>query len=668
MLFAYALKSTLILIAASLAALALGRRSAAARHLVWTAAAAALLALPLLTWLLPALRVPVASGSPAVFRVLAEAKAGAFGNAAAQGPDLPGLSRREVAGGAPTPGGLPWLAVLWAAGAAIAMARLLAAWLMVWRLRRTARPFPESAAAAALAESLGIRYPVEILETGRGSMPMTCGIFRPAVLLPAGAAEWSAASLRVVLLHELAHVLRGDVATHLLARIAFSLNWWNPLAWLGWRQIVKEGERATDDLVLVAGERPSEYAGQLLEIARGLQPRTAAAWAALAMARPSHLEGRLRAILDAGVNRRPAGRMAPLAAALAAILLAAPFAAVEAQDTAMPAEAEVLLRAAAAQKDYKMLDQAAAKYEALHQFDTARKLLESSLAIRGQVSGEQSAEYAAGLVKLGSLATRLARSQEADKDYTQAVSLGDRPEVSPALLYLGLEAYTAGNLSQADDLFQRLLNIDPNGPQAGPALTWLAGVRLHQPGRESEAEGLYQRALAVESPDGYDMRATLASYASFLRKQGRVEEAQQLRDRVSNGPAPPPQTGEVRLRAGNGALPPVPPPPSGSAQPALVPPGVYRVGNGVTAPKLIFKIEPSYDEGDRAAAIAGTVVLSVEIGPDGKARNMSVVRSLTPGLDQKAMEAVTQWQFQPGTKNGAAVTVQATIEVNFRLM
>ncbi len=415
MLFAYVLKSTVILIAAGLAALALGRRSAAARHLVWTAAAAALLALPLLTWLLPAVQVPVASeGAAAVFQVLAVGKASGPSGAAAAGAAEAGRHGQWMARGVNNaPDGLPWPVVIVAAGAALALARLLGAWLMVWRLRRAARPFAGSAAATALAESLGMRHPVEILESRQGSMPMTCGILHPAILLPAGAAEWSAVRLRVVLLHELAHVLRGDVATHLLARIAFSLNWWNPLAWFAWRQIVKEGEHATDDLVLAAGERASEYAGQLLEIARGFQPRTAAAWAALAMARPSHLEGRLRAILDGGVNRRPAGRMAPLAAALAAIVLAAPFAAVEAQDTAMPAEAEVLLRSAAGQHDYKMLDQAAAKYEALHQFETARRLLESSLTLRGQVSGEQSTEYAVGLMKLGNLAARLVRSQEA---------------------------------------------------------------------------------------------------------------------------------------------------------------------------------------------------------------------------------------------------------------
>ncbi len=230
-------------------------------------------------------------------------------------------------------------------------------------------------------------------------------------------------------------------------------------------------------------------------------------------------------------------------------------------------------------------------------------------------------------------------------------------------------AYTSGKYEVADDLFQRLLNTDPNGPQAGPALTWQAGMRLRQPGRESEAEPLYQRALAVESPDGYDAGATMAAYASYLRKQGRTEEAQELRDRVMAGaktPATAAQAGEVRLRNAPGEGSPVPPPLA--AQAAILPPGVYRVGHGVTAPKLTAKVEPSYDDGDRGAGIAGTVLLSIEVGADGRAHNASVVRSLTPGLDEKAIEAVMQWQFQPGTKDGAPVTVQATIEVNFRLM
>ncbi len=95
--------------------------------------------------------------------------------------------------------------------------------------------------------------------------------------------------------------------------------------------------------------------------------------------------------------------------------------------------------------------------------------------------------------------------------------------------------------------------------------------------------------------------------------------------------------------------------------------GVYRVGGGVSAPTLIRKVEPQYTEEARAARREGTVVLYVEIGPDGAATNIRVQRSLGLGLDERAIEAVKQWRFKPGEKEGQPVTVSATIEVNFRL-
>jgi TonB family protein len=96
--------------------------------------------------------------------------------------------------------------------------------------------------------------------------------------------------------------------------------------------------------------------------------------------------------------------------------------------------------------------------------------------------------------------------------------------------------------------------------------------------------------------------------------------------------------------------------------------GVYRVGGGVTAPALLHKVEPVYSEEARKAKYQGTVVLYVEVNPEGLATNVRVVRALGLGLDEKAIEAVRQWQFKPGTKDGKAVTVAATIEVNFRLL
>jgi protein TonB len=69
----------------------------------------------------------------------------------------------------------------------------------------------------------------------------------------------------------------------------------------------------------------------------------------------------------------------------------------------------------------------------------------------------------------------------------------------------------------------------------------------------------------------------------------------------------------------------------------------------------------------RAAKYQGTVLLYIEIDPNGNATNIKVQRSLGLGLDEKAVEAVSKWKFKPGMKDGAPVTVAATIEVNFRL-
>jgi protein TonB len=96
--------------------------------------------------------------------------------------------------------------------------------------------------------------------------------------------------------------------------------------------------------------------------------------------------------------------------------------------------------------------------------------------------------------------------------------------------------------------------------------------------------------------------------------------------------------------------------------------GALRVGGGVTAPQLQHKVEPEYSEEARKAKFSGTVVLYIEVDTKGQATNIRVIRSLGLGLDEKAIEAVKKWTFLPGKKNGVPVTVQATVEVNFRLL
>ncbi len=94
----------------------------------------------------------------------------------------------------------------------------------------------------------------------------------------------------------------------------------------------------------------------------------------------------------------------------------------------------------------------------------------------------------------------------------------------------------------------------------------------------------------------------------------------------------------------------------------------YLPGNGVTAPRAIYSPEPEFSDEARAAKYQGVVVLLAIIGPDGRPRNLQVARSLGMGLDEKAIEAVRNWRFEPGRKDGHPVAVQIAVEVDFHIL
>ena len=95
--------------------------------------------------------------------------------------------------------------------------------------------------------------------------------------------------------------------------------------------------------------------------------------------------------------------------------------------------------------------------------------------------------------------------------------------------------------------------------------------------------------------------------------------------------------------------------------------GVFKVGGGVSAPRAVFAPEPEYSEEARKAKYQGTCVLWLVVGPDGRPRDVKVTRSLGLGLDEKAIETVRTWKFEPAMKDGKPVAVQISVEVDFRL-
>jgi len=95
--------------------------------------------------------------------------------------------------------------------------------------------------------------------------------------------------------------------------------------------------------------------------------------------------------------------------------------------------------------------------------------------------------------------------------------------------------------------------------------------------------------------------------------------------------------------------------------------GVYSLGDAVTPPTVLSRVEAKYSDEARKAKYTGRVTLSIVVSVDGKAEQIRVIKSLGMGLDEKAVEAIQQWRFKPGTKNGTPVAVQANITFDFSM-
>jgi len=295
LLIANSLKATVILMAALGLCIILRRASAATRHLVWTAAFAALLLLPVLSRLTPGWSAPVRASS-----------------AARIAPAIPARSLAPPSHSKPASPPIDWIPRVWLLGATLVLARFSVGTGLVWLRTRQARPMPIPAAMGR----------VRVLDAGRGVMPMTWGAFRPVILLPSEADAWPVERLRAVLLHEMAHVARHDWLTLAMAELAVALYWFHPLSWWAAGRMRRERERACDDRVLAAGVAASGYAADLLEVARRLGGAKDSLLPAPAMARASNLDSRLRAILDPKIRRRVvSAKMAAIASAAAMLAL-----------------------------------------------------------------------------------------------------------------------------------------------------------------------------------------------------------------------------------------------------------------------------------------------------------------------------------------------------------
>ncbi len=338
LLFSILVRGAAFLALTGVGALALRRASAAHRHLAWTSGVVALLLLPAVAAVLPALDVAVLPAAPHAARTERPACAAPAAMTAAEvpttpaapdaasvrAPDEPPAEPASTASPAAAPAWTPSPFVLaWAAGALVVGLRLVLGALAARRLVGRSKPVADGrvlSIADEAARRLGATSTPSVRASDDVDSPLTVGAFRPSVLLPAGALSWPDDRLRLALLHEFAHVRRRDLLAELFARIAVAVHWPDPLAWLAVSRLRIERERASDDLVLANGNAADEYAGFLVSLARALRPTPTVV--AATMAGGPQFERRVEAILDERHSRlAPSAKSTAVFALLASVAL-----------------------------------------------------------------------------------------------------------------------------------------------------------------------------------------------------------------------------------------------------------------------------------------------------------------------------------------------------------
>jgi uncharacterized protein (TIGR03435 family) len=296
-------KATLVCGAAFFVSRLCRRSRASIRHVLFALAFAALVVIPGASPVVPTVTVTVPA--PATGQRTPD-MASALGSATDAGPSGPAAPSivRDTAAASVTLAQV--VTAIWLAGVALFLMPVVAGLWQVRRLRHSALTWTEGRAVVqTLASSLGVQRRIDAVLHDNVTGPMTCGVFRPSILLPVSAREWDEASLRRALRHELEHIARWDFLTLCLSRMVCALYWFHPVVWAAWRRLRLEAERACDDAV-VREDDARDYASLLVSMAQrepgdGRRPL-------LAMAGRNDLAARVAAVLDDDQARGRVGR------------------------------------------------------------------------------------------------------------------------------------------------------------------------------------------------------------------------------------------------------------------------------------------------------------------------------------------------------------------------
>jgi beta-lactamase regulating signal transducer with metallopeptidase domain len=498
------------------------RCRASVRHAILLSTFVAIAMLPMATLSLPSLNFAIAVDAPAeAIGLVSSNAAGAVQDAAGRPAAAAAAGFRQDIDLADVLGGV------WLAGLTILLVSLTVAVGRVTRLRRSALPAMDSADVQVLAHAIG-RPPAFMLLTHEAvAAPITIGVIRHAIILPADAAGWSADALQRALVHELEHIRRHDWATQIFARGVCALFWFNPVVWMAYRRLTLAAEHACDDAVVcradaeaqpeTTSEEGTVYADQLVDLARRMNTRAHSA--VLGMAQRSDLAARVHALLDRSQSRGRAGARRLTAvgtASIAVLLLIAPL-----RFTAAPVSAEGV-NASAQQSPRRAPWRDRALVEAVDGGDIrdVRELLDDGANVDAAVAGDGSPLIVAA--REGHLEiVRLLLERGAD------VNLAVAGDGTPLIM-----AAREGHLEIAQLLLDRGANIELMVPgdenaliQASAAGELAVVTLLVSRGANVNARATLQRPYTMSTTDAQGRRANY----DMTREEVRTPLTQAIR-------------------------------------------------------------------------------------------------------------------------------------------
>jgi TonB family protein len=648
-LVAWSVQVGLLAIAAALVARIVQIDVPAARYVWWRAVLVVCLALPVIQpWAPPALsavEVPAPEGATA---------SGIAPPASARGMAAPVQIRIRPTTGPRWPS---IVAASLAAGALLRLGWLAAGLLRLRRIRRSA--VAADACDAPDLLQLLLDAGAEVRQVASLRQPVTFGVRRPVVLLPAALRAMSPGVQRAVLAHELWHVRRHDWLWSFSEEVLRSIFWFHPAIHYLVAQVQGAREEVVDRRSVLSTNAKRSYLEALLAFAE--EP---AVYPAAPFVRRRQLFNRMMLISKEGAMSSK--RIVASSAAMAGVLIMTGWCGVQAFPLA--------LSEAAGQQDAQRQAQAQPQPRDARP-GTPRPATSREQALQTAVAvAPSNAKTWLELAKLQEERGALAEA-EATLQAAFAATSGEREVLLSHARFL----VRNGQFDKAAEMLETAAAQNPGDPagyqllasyyhekaQKDVSLPPSDKLMYIESGIRATDSALAQRADYVEALTYKNillrMKANLETDAA--RRQQLIDEANLLRGRAMELAK---QRPAGRTGSDPSAPPPPPPPPPPPQDYQIDGQQAVRIGGEIPTPKKLRDVRPVYPPEAQDAGVTGLVIIEVVIDTQGEVRSSRVLRSI-PQLDAAALDAVNQWRFTPTVRDGVAVPVVMTVTVNFTL-